>query len=73
MPISISNIVCNGSFLFLEKSFSGTFTHASKFAAVFFIAWNSADRTRSGYDFLLTLKASLKNGIIFNGEAFDFY
>ena len=59
MPISISSIVCNGSFLFLEKSFPGTFTHASKFAAVFFIAWNNADRTRSGYDFLFTWKASL--------------
>ena len=60
MPISISSIVCSGSFLFLEKSFPGTFTHASKFAAVFFIAWNNADRTRSGYDFLFTWKASLK-------------
>lgn len=54
MPISISSIVCNGSFLFLEKSFPGIFTHASKFAAVFFIAWNNADRTRSGSDFLFT-------------------
>ena len=49
-----SSIVCNGSFLFLEKSFPGIFTHASKFAAVFFIAWNNADRTRSGSDFLFT-------------------
>jgi len=68
MPISISSIVCNGSFLFLEKSFPGTFTHASKFAAVFFIAWNNADRTRSGYDFLFTWKASLKNVIIFKAK-----
>ena len=68
MPISISSIVCSGSFLFLEKSFSGTFTHASKFAAVFFIAWNNADRTRSGYDFLFTWKASLKNVIIFKAK-----
>ena len=58
----------NGSFLFLEKSFPGTFTHASKFAAVFFIAWNNADRTRSGYDFLFTWKASLKNVIIFKAK-----
>ena len=68
MPISISSIVCSGSFLFLEKSFPGTFTHASKFAAVFFIAWNNADRTRSGYDFLFTWKASLKNVIIFKAK-----
>ena len=68
MPISISSIVCNGSFLFLEKSFPGTFTHASKFAAVFFIAWNKADRTRSGYHFLFTWKASLKNVIIFKAQ-----
>ena len=68
MPISISSIVCNGSFLFFEKSFPGTFTHASKFAAVFFIAWNNADRTRSGYDFLFTWKASLKNVIIFKAK-----
>ena len=60
MPISISSIVCNGSFLFLEKSFPGTFTHASKFAAVFFIAWNNADRTRSGYDFSVHLEGLLK-------------
>ena len=66
MPISISSIVCSGSFLFLEKSFPGTFTHASKFAAVFFIAWNNADRTRSGYDFLFTWKAAFKNVIISN-------
>ena len=68
MPISISSIVCSGSFLFLEKSFPGTFTHASKFAAVFFIAWNNANRTRSGYDFLFTWKASLKNVIIFKAK-----
>ena len=68
MPISISSIVCSGSFLFLEKSFPGTFTYASKFAAVFFIAWNNADRTRSGYDFLFTWKASLKNVIIFKAK-----
>ena len=68
MPISISSIVCSGSFLFLEKSFPGAFTHASKFAAVFFIAWNNADRTRSGYDFLFTWKASLKNVIIFKAK-----
>ena len=68
MPISISSIACNGSFLVLEKSFPGTFTHASKFAAVFFIAWNNADRTRSGYDFLFTWKASLKNVIIFKAK-----
>ena len=68
MPISINSIVCNGSFLFLEKSFPGVFTHTSKFAAVFFIAWNNADRTRSGYDFLFTWKTSLKNVAIFKAK-----
>jgi len=33
-----------------------------------FIAWNNADRTRSGYDFLFTWKASLKNVIIFKAK-----
>lgn len=65
MPISISSIACNGSFLVLEKSFPGTFTHASKFAAVLFIARNNAARIRSGYDLLFTRKASLKNVVIF--------
>ena len=32
------------------------------------IAWNNADRTRSGYDFLFTWKASLKNVIIFKAK-----
>ena len=32
------------------------------------IAWNNADRTRSGYEFLFTWKASLKNVIIFKAK-----
>ena len=64
MPISISSTACNGSFLVLEKSFPGTFTHASKFAAVLFIARSNAARIRSGYDFLFTRKASLENVVI---------
>ena len=68
MPNSISSIACNGSFLVLEKSFSGTFTHASKFAAVLFIARNNAARIRSGYDFLFTWNASLKNVVIFKAK-----
>ena len=68
MPISISSIACNGSFLVLEKSFPGNFTHASKFAAVLFIARNNAARIRSGYDLPFTRKASLKNVVIFKAK-----
>ena len=68
MPISISSIACNGSFLVLEKSFPGTFTHVSKFAAVLFIARNNAARIRSKCDFLFTRKASLKNIVIFKAK-----
>lgn len=68
MPISISSIACNGSFLVLEKSFPGNFTHASKFAAVLFIARNNAARIRSGYDLLFTRKAPLKNVVIFKAK-----
>ena len=64
----ISSIACNGSFLVLEKSFPGTFTHASKFTAVLFIARNNAARIRSGYDLLFTRKASLKNVVIFKAK-----
>lgn len=68
MPISISSIACNGSFLVLEKSFPGNFTHASKFAAVLFIARNNVARIRSGYDLLFTRKASIKNFVIFKAK-----
>ena len=39
-----------------------------KFAAVLFIAWNNADRTHSGYNFLFTWKAAFKNVVIFKAE-----
>ena len=68
VPQSIDSIACNGSFLVLEKSFPGTFTHVSKFAAVLFIARNNAARIRSKYDFLFTRKASLKNVVIFKAK-----
>ena len=68
VPQSIDSIACNGSFLVLEKSFPGTFTHVSKFAAVLFIARNNAARIRSGYDLLFTRKASLKNVVIFKAK-----
>ena len=37
-------------------------------ADYFFIAWNNADRTRSGYVFLFAWKASLKNAVIFKAK-----